>query len=133
MRHGRMSILGALAGLVALACMFAGSEAQAPPEAIASPLETMREWSETLRHEVYEIEVGLVAEADCERITHSFIRGADAAGTVQVTVRCANSGDWIIFEPTSGGSTVLPCDHAETIMRGVGFAAPNCWTPIGGS
>ena len=96
-----------------------------------APITVIRGFTETLRHQVYEVRMGLATGADCERITHSFIRGEDANGTVHITVRCIDSGDWIILEPVRGDSAVVSCERSKAIMRRQGVGSVSCWLPIG--
>lgn len=126
-REVRMGMLRRAAAALAalLPCLAYAANAQ------DAPLTVIRGFTETLRHQVYEVRVGLATGADCERITHSFIRGEDADGTVHITVRCVDSGDWIILEPVRGESAVVSCERSKAIMRDLGVGPVSCWLPIG--
>ena len=92
-------------------------------------IETLRAHPEILRNMAFR---GVISSAEysCESVTHSFIRGAGADGTVFVAVRCQGGNDYIIMENgVDEGATILTCAQAKAIFLKAGVV-DNCWTPI---
>ena len=92
-----------------------------------TPLEKMRGHTEAMRNLV----LGLVvvsSGSECDRITHSFVRG-EVDGMVFVTVRCQNGDEYIIMEGEGENARIMTCAQSAAIMRGLGMPT-SCWIPL---